>query len=195
MKKILFSVGFALIFSYGYSQNFHAGIVAGLNGSQVDGDTQAGFDKVGAIFGLFVDYPISEKISVGSEVYYIGKGALKTDKLADGTSVQEFKTVLNYIEIPFLFRYQVLKKISLAVGIAPAYLFSDKLYNQGLLISANEYNIRNYDISPILEADFQFFKKLGITLRYSLSIITIRTDDNHFWYNRDLSVGLRYKIK
>jgi len=183
-----------LFFFASYSQNFRGGIVAGLNGGQIDGDTQRGFNKVGGLAGLFVDYPLSEKFSIGAEMYYIGKGAVKQIENADGSKFEEFKTVLNYVEVPFLLRYQVLKKISISGGIAPAYLFSSKMYGQAQELAENTYQLRNYDIEPILEADFRFFKKLGLTLRYSFSVITIRTD-NVNWFNKDLSIGLRYNIK
>ncbi len=194
MKNSLLLIVLVLIFSTGYSQNFHGGIVAGLNGGQIDGDTQRGFKKVGILAGMFVDYPISERLTVGAEIYYIGKGAVKKTELADGTVYEEFKTVLNYIEVPFLLRYKAFEKIWISAGIAPSYLINNKLYEGGVQRIDNYYPLRDYDIEPMIQADFRFFKKLGISLRYSFSVVTIRSD-NENWYSKNLSLGLRYEIK
>ena len=54
MRSVFWIIGFFVAFSFVakpvYAQQFHGGIIAGIVGSQVAGDTYSGFDK-GGIFG------------------------------------------------------------------------------------------------------------------------------------------------
>lgn len=59
------------------SQNFKGGLIGGLTASQVDGDSYAGFDKLGIHGGVFVNTGFSELWGFQLEIKYAGRGARK----------------------------------------------------------------------------------------------------------------------
>jgi hypothetical protein len=77
------------------------GLKAGLNGSSFYGD-DSGLMKTryGAIFGGFVEYPVTELISLQGEVLYSMKGW----KNKEYGILYEISYRINYIEIPMLIR-------------------------------------------------------------------------------------------
>jgi hypothetical protein len=102
---------------------------------------------------------------------------------------------LHYIEMPFLFDYQLLNKISVSVGIAPSYLFAHRLTSYRQEVSKNDYTLKSFDIQPIGQLDFYLTDHISASLRLSYSAFDIRTEAVSTWYNNNLSLVLRYKIK
>lgn len=182
-----------LISHLAFSQKFYGGITAGISASQIDGDEQAGYRKIGLMGGGFVGYPISQAWNAEMEFYYIGKGAVNNLEQADGTVFQEFKTHLNYIEMPFLICWQPFKRISFAGGAAASFLMSEKLYTQKRLIPEENYTMQNIDFTPMLRLEFFANKNLSINLRFSYSAFSIRKDFG--WFNNNMSLAVRYSFK
>jgi len=193
-RLIIISILFTLT-NISFSQNFSGGILLGISGNQIDGDVQSGYKKGGLIIGAFVTKPLSGKSNLKIESYYIGKGAVKTVKVSPSYSYQEFSTSLHYIEIPFLYNYQILQKFDISIGIAPSYIFASKLVELGYETNKNFYTMRTFDFQPIAEAGFYLTDNIIANLRYSHSIINIRTDTNGGWYNNNIGIVLSYKIK
>ena len=59
------------------AQRFNGGVLIGLSASQVDGDTYAGFDKVGLQGGVFVNTKFNNAWGAQMELKYNAKGARK----------------------------------------------------------------------------------------------------------------------
>lgn len=194
MTKTLLILVFTFVVNLSFSQNFSGGILLGISGNQIDGDVQSGYKKGGLIIGAFVMKPISEKANFKIESYYIGKGAVKTVKVSQSYSYQEFSTSLHYIEMPFLYNYKLLPKFDISIGIAPSYIFGSKLVQMGFEIDKKFYSMRNFDIQPIAEAGFYLTDNITAYVRYAHSIINIRTDTNGGWYNNNIGLVLSYKI-
>ena len=195
-NKEIFLIFILLIFniSTGFSQRFSAGFSAGVSSSQIDGDAQKGYKKVGVFAGVFTDILLNEKSSVRIEIEYLSKGAVNNVEQAGGTVYEEFKTHLQYLEIPVLFKYSFWSKISAGAGISTGYLLKSEIYTKGSLVSEQYYDMKTVDISPIVVADFHFFKKLSLTLKFRYSIAPIREDVER-WYNNNLCLGLRYRFQ
>jgi hypothetical protein len=125
MRLRLLSLLMVILF-YGFSllnaQIFNAGIMAGLNISQVDGDGFAGYNKAGASFGAFVNTSFSGSWGGQLEINFSSKGSqLKTSS----ENPQYYRIALHYIEIPFLAQYYF-PGISLEGGLSGGYLFSSR---------------------------------------------------------------------
>ncbi len=102
--KFLFTL---LIFTLPFSslaQVFNAGVIAGISGSQVEGDGYGGYNKLGFIIGGFTNTSFSEKLSSQLEIYYINKGSKKNPQ-PDKGDVDAFSLNLNYVEVPISIRY------------------------------------------------------------------------------------------
>lgn len=102
MKKILF---FCLIAFVLYlplkAQTFQAGLRAGINGSQVHGDTYSGFHKAGFCGGGFSRFHLQNRLYGQFEILYSQKGSRKIPDPENGDYV-DFIIRLNYVEVPLL---------------------------------------------------------------------------------------------
>ena len=192
MKLIILALTLFVMPLLSKSQGFKGGVIAGINAAQIDGDTQGGYKKIGFIAGAFVDYKISKKSFIEANFYYIGKGAVKNVEYAGGIVWQEFKTTLHYIEMPISYSYRVMRQFSLAAGLAPAYLFADRLVSIGTIISKSTYQLSNFDFGISGQVEFYFPKNFSIELRVTRSLISIRRD--HFWLNNSLSFVGKYRF-
>ena len=76
--KKYFLIMVILISGYStFSQRFNGALFGGMSTSQIDGDTQEGFDKLGFFAGVSVSTDFTKVIGAKIELYYIGKGAKK----------------------------------------------------------------------------------------------------------------------
>ena len=80
-----------------YSQAFFGGVAIGGTTSQIDGDHNNGFHKVGFTGGVFVGLELSDILETQFEIKYIQKGAKSS---ADDP--YQFKTHLEYVELPLV---------------------------------------------------------------------------------------------
>ena len=195
MKHIFLVLLLNLLVISGFSQEFSGGFILGVCGSQIDGDDQFKYKKPGLIAGAFVSWPFSERTALKIETYYIGKGAVLNIDQVDGSSLQVFNTSLHYIEMPFLYNFKLHHKIDIALGIAPSYLFAHKLTSYKVEVDKSSYSVNSFDFQPMGQIDFYLTDRISSSLRLSYSVFDIRKEDMATWYNNNLSVVLRYKIK
>lgn len=188
MKKYSLLLTFLLLLSFtSFSQRFEGGIVAGLSGSQIDGDEQAGYKKLGAWGGLYIKTMLSEKIAFQTGLSYIGKGARLP---ADPNQANfEFKTHLNYIEIPVVLEYSFIENFSVQAGLAPAYLVSGKREENGVELPS-EFN--SMDIAAIAGVNYVLTERLTAKIRMAYSILFVA--DNPRQFNNCMSLGLFYRL-
>ncbi|MEQ8706181.1 MAG: outer membrane beta-barrel protein [Phaeodactylibacter sp.] len=90
----------------GPERRFEAGVVAGLNISQVDGDKLRGFYKFGFQSGIKADAVLSDRWKVGIEILYSQQGARqsKFDVPSSELDVQEIH--FNMVEAPVLVHFR-----------------------------------------------------------------------------------------
>ena len=87
MKRILFVfIIFILNVGYSFSQQFHGGIMAGLAGTQVAGDSYSGFKKAGIFAGGFVSLDVGGESSMRMEITYFQKGSRENPTEKNGNS-------------------------------------------------------------------------------------------------------------
>ena len=186
-KSYLLMVAILMMALTGFSQKFNGGLLVGLSESQVDGDTQKGFDKLGMFSGAWVSTDFNKFIGAKIELYYIGKGA----KL-NSNGVEIFKSKLHYVEMPFLFTIKPAKKFQLDLGLAASYLISSKLYEQGALVPDELNDMHNYDLGAIGSGSYYFTPSLGFNIRMEYSLMPIKNNPN--WFNYNISFGLAYQF-
>ena len=167
------------------AQKFNGGFLGGLSTSQIDGDTQKGFNKLGLFTGVFIETDISNNIAAKVELYYIGKGAIQ-----NLSGVEVFKTQLNYVEMPFLLKFGPIKKVTFDLGFAFSYLISAKMYNYGEEYPQGLVDIHNTDFSAIISASYYFTEKWAFNTRFDYSIVPVANNPN--WYNSNISFGFIY---
>ncbi len=188
IKIFILCLLLVLVFVNAKSQQFGGGLMGGLSAGQIDGDTQKGYKRLGFYGGMYVTYDFNKLLGFKIETFYIGKGAKKVIN-----KVEEFKSQLNYIEMPFMLSIKPVNQFRLNIGLAGAYLINAKLFERGYEIPEDLYDINQFDWGGIITGEYYFSERLAVNLRFEYSIIPIRQEPRR-WYNSNLSFGLLYTI-
>lgn len=180
--------------TFSFSQNFDAGLIVGINTSQVSGDNLSGFNKLGVKMGGFVNRKFNS-FTAQLELQYINKGSREVTN--DDTHQEQYKFQLNYIQIPCMIKTSIYKNIDVEVGASIAYLlnWTEKINGYeslGIDVNKLEYNTH-------IGVDYKINRTLSINTRLSNSITPIRphaSGKTYRWnkgqYNTCLSFVLCY---
>lgn len=176
MKQFLISI-FCLLLSAGLTaQIFSAGLAAGGNFSQIDGDLVAGYSKLGLNAGVFSQVAINNNMSAQIEILYSQKGSSSVLFNAD-QYVNDFRYLLDYIEIPILFNYHE-SKFLFSGGLSVNRLVRSAYFTQGVE-DVNYFNAEpaaDIDLCMMAGVTYMFNSRLGAQLRGSYSLTPIRSD-------------------
>lgn len=170
MKKIFLFALIIISFCMN-AQRFNGGILAGISASQVDGDSYAGYDKVGLQGGVFVSTSFTDIFGAQMEIKYTAKGARK-----EADNVEIYKLSLNYIDIPLLATFTFKEKFIAEAGLVPGYLFSSKgdlLTGPGITTG-----FKKFDLSWLIGFRYRFSDHLSFGARSSYSLASIREYNN-----------------
>lgn len=165
------------------SYRFYGGLVAGTNFTQVDGDTYAGFNKVGLNVGAMVYARVSDLVGGSIEFNYTQKGAHGVSSTASpalGSYISDYRIKLNYIEVPVVFHILTNRRLHYEVGASYAQLLnsSESLYSDpGTVIDPDIYYFRKTDVCFIAGLCYQFYNNWFIEARYQYSLFTIRDQE------------------
>jgi len=178
MKRILFAIIiFNLSIGYAFSQQFHGGVMAGLVGSQVAGDSFSGFKKAGIYAGGFVSLDVGGESSLRMELSYFQKGSRENPTEKNG--YRSYLLRLNYIELPILYQYQV-GKFNFFGGPSAGFLLG---YNESVdqeVISDHQ----NYNKPARVTLQVNFGFRFGITPEISVDFRTNNSLMNVFSENQ-----------
>lgn len=157
-----------------HSQAFFGGLAIGGTTSQVDGDHNNGFHKVGFTGGAFVGLELSDIFEVQFEVKYIQKGSR-----SDADDPYQFVIRLDYVELPLVASANLgflninghkINWISFEAGASVDVLAYTNQKNNG----ANEYGSNQWKrmcVNGILGVKFNLIeKKLQLDARVITSI-------------------------
>ena len=201
-SSILF-LGFFLI-SYSIiaqeaPSRFKAGLMLGLNTSQVSGDNLSGFNKAGIIGGGFVRTAFNDMWGAQMEMVYTMKGSRKVPKPEEGNA--NYTLRLNYVEIPVLLKVK-LKRLSYDFGPSVGVLISDFEELNSQEISYANRPFKRTEVSLIAGAAYSIKDNIEFTVRLTNSVIPIRDHANgatFTWntgqYNSVLSFAFHYRFQ
>jgi len=150
-----------------YAQRFQGGLMAGFNVSQIDGDGLAGFNKAGLVGGAYVFTDFTEKWGALMEIRYSAKGSA-TPK----DDLRNIRIRLQYIEIPLVAKYELIKKLDLQAGISFGYLFN-AARDDGYGYVKFENLDNRIDLSLCAGLNYSFFDRFDLNIRYSYSMFPI----------------------
>lgn len=173
-------------------QLFRAGVLAGFNVSQVEGDGVAGYNKLGANGGATAFVRFHEHMSVSFEILYSMKGSKRT--LTNASPACSYKLILDYIDVPVLFNYHDTNIGIFSAGLSVGNLIRTKEVRQGIEtpIQNNPYN--SQVLQGVVSVTFMLTDNLGLNLRgsYSLGGIGQRTIDPNNQYDKKCLTGNRF---
>lgn len=181
------------------AQGFNAGLSLGIATTQVDGDGYGGFNKAGAIAGIWVDKNLNSAWNARMELRYIQKGSHEKDKNVNATI---YKLKQNYFELPISATYTVDTKVGIIGGVAIGYLAAATEFDANGEIPVDVMvELRDFEISAFLGLNYSFTDKLLAETKISYSIIPIcpNQPDIEHWrnygpFNRCLEFVLLYKF-
>jgi len=169
-----------LTFGFGFNANaqlFKAGVAAGFNAAQIEGDDMNGYKKFGLNAGVLMDVNINEKFAVGFEILYSQKGS-RGNFFNDNDEFFQRKIKLDYIEIPILFKYRDSRGMDFGGGISIARLVSKQYKENGTDFTLDYFSVtefedndaRNFDFNIVLDAAYNINSRFQIGARWSYSL-------------------------
>lgn len=215
---------FVMLFMYSNNANaqlFKAFVSSGVSISQIDGDEEYGFKRVGFSGGLGVMAPLNPKqpekgFQLSMELLFSQRGAYESN-IADPFA---YDCKLNYVDIPFFIHYiDPIGGVTVGLGLQYGRLVksSEKWTMTDTMIrgmdrpldTVNTKFLKN-DLSIVADVRFTLWRNFKLDLRYQYSLLPIRKDFTFFnsmasnddWYrtwNRDfksnyITVKLIYVI-
>jgi len=173
MKKSLFLFACLLISISCFSQaRFNAGIIAGMNTTQVDGDRAEGFNKVGLNASAFVRANLNGPISITLGIGYSGKGSRRPSD-PDNNDFNTWGYSFRYIDIPVVAEYRHNDLVFQAGLFGAVLLNGEQEFNENTFSIVNP-EMRDYDIGAIAGIGYFINDKLFAQARFQNSLIEIR---------------------
>ncbi|HXK81545.1 MAG TPA: porin family protein [Bacteroidales bacterium] len=212
IKKLILPVLLMFVFVNLNAQEFSAGVTGGMVISQVDGDSFGGYNKFAGTGGLFVHNTLGDRWGFRMELKYIQKGSKAVDQKNPGTLYYRVK--LNYIEIPFLFEYNLhgLKippkidlnfnnKLKITAGPSVAYLFNAIEEDNPQYPNDATNTFTRVEIGGQIGFTYFIGEHLAFDYRFLYTFLPIRFSPNtelYYWvnweFNRVMTFSLMYQF-
>jgi len=200
IRKLVLAGCFVFVLSVVVAQRFDAGLIAGFNASQVEGDTFKGYHQAGILAGMFVQTDIAPAIIAGMEIKYSQKGSRRKfdPKQPD---VDKYAMRLGYIDIPLFMGFRTNDNSIIIGGIAPGVLIHSKEVNSdGEIPEQDRQDFNKFDLQPFVGFQFDFLERASVDLRFALSVIPCsdKSETNYYFhnglFNNVISLALYYNL-
>lgn len=200
-RKLLLVFGFLFVLNLAMAQRFDAGLIAGFNASQVEGDNLKGYHKPGILAGGFVQTDIAPAIVAGFEIKYSQKGARRKYNPKEPLK-DKYVMRLGYIDLPLFMGFRTNDRSMIIGGIAPGVLIHSKEINSdGELPEPDQQEFNTFDLQPFLGFQFDFLERASVDLRFALSVVKAadQPGDTEYYfhtglYNNVISLALYYNL-
>lgn len=173
-NRILLFVFFSLLGLTANGQTFGAGLVLGVNASQIQGDELAGYSKLGIHGGVRGIIRLSERTQLSTAILYSQRGSRA--ELFAGSLEAVRKINLDYIEVPLLFYYldwlheeDDYYRVHFHGGLAYGRLLSASAENSSYEEIANRELFVENNINYTFGATYMINANWGATIRYARS--------------------------
>ena len=201
MKKLLLFLTLLVAASTLFAQRFDAGLIAGFNGSQVEGDAFKGYNKAGILAGIFVQTDIAPAIVAGMEIKYSQKGSRKKYD-PKHPEIEKYVMRLGYIDIPLFMGFRTNQRSMIIGGISPGVLIHSKeIGAYGEFPPQDQHPFKDFDLQPFVGFQFDFLERASVDLRMALSVVPIRNKPagtNYYWlnnqFNNVISLAVYYRL-
>jgi len=184
--------------THAQDRRFIAGLLAGFNASQIDGDNASGFHKAGLFFGLRGGYRMSERMGITMDLTYSQRGSRRVPNQYETFDPYFISTT--YAEVPVMFYFKdwlvegtgdddSYYKVGVALGPEVSFLIKAKAENSGFEGQVENFN--KTDIGWTAGISYYFSPRLGITARYLRSFTLLYNNKKH---NQNLNKLLGYNF-
>ena len=203
IKKLLLPFAFILFGAHAMGQRFDAGLLAGFNASQVEGDNLKGYHKPGILAGIFVQTDIMPTIFTGMEIKYSQKGSRRRIR-ANDPAPSVYIMRLGYVDIPLFVGFRTNERTTVVGGVTAGYLVHSGEYNEyGLFPPPDRHEFNRFDLQPFAGFQFALLDEVKLDLRLALSILPIRGHPGEdattsYWlnnqFNNVISLAFYYNL-
>lgn len=173
MKRFFLTLALCLtLLPNALSQSFFGGVALGGVTSQIDGDNNAGFHKLGFTCGGFAGLELDDVFDIQLEIKYIQKGASSSVE-----DPQSFKITLDYFEMPLIVAANLgflnvngskIDWVTFELGASLDVLFHTNQKNDGY--NQNSDMWRPLCLNGILGLKFDLMPKLELGMRVITSV-------------------------
>lgn len=181
------------------AQSVFGGIVAGVNGSQVAGDITSGYDKAGIHAGVFAYTQFSEKSAFQMELIYSQKGSRMNPSEKNGFT--SYLLRLNYIDLPFIYKYLYNEKLSFEGGLSYGYLLNHKEEYNGDP-NVGDAGFHRHAVNILVGINYRFAEHWAAGFRSTNSVYQVRDHvsgasrfPNYGQYNDVLTLSFQYYFR
>lgn len=161
-------------------RTFRAGLTLGLNGCQIHGDNDWGYNQAGPNGGFFVCTDPSQKWYGQMELVYSRKGSRKIAH-PDKGDYNSFEFRLNYVEVPFLARYNA-GKFYFEIGETMGILFKARQWDTNGEIAPPDF--RKWETAFVLGGGYSINDKWQIDFRTTNSVLPVLKFPTPAYYGR-----------
>jgi hypothetical protein len=160
---------------------FYAGIIAGANFAQVDGDNFAGYRRIGICAGGIGYVQLRKHVALSWELLYSQKGSKsdmwKPSTLDSNVTVKDYKIKLNYAEIPVMLNYFDKRRSHFGLGLSYSRLVNateTEVTDPEIHTDFGKYPFRKNNLDAVAGAELHLWKGLFLNIRFQYSLIPIR---------------------
>lgn len=181
------------------AQPLNAGVYAGINASQVTGDSYSGFNKLGMNAGFFVNQLIDFDIYWQAELRYSSRGVYQGPTDNSNTL---YKSGYYILELPLSVHYLYDGRVMVELGTSPEVLLGTRYWDEyGLMDPSTYHEDRRFGLSVFGGIGFWFNNKMMAGLRYTNSAIPFRDPEEwnnaryRGYFHTVFSLSVIYKFK
>jgi hypothetical protein len=178
------------------AQTWHYGIKADLNLSNIVGTGMKSTFVAGGELGGFTSVSWNKKWALQAEVLASQEMTKRgydfnTYYNQNGNAYSGENIKLVYLNVPILFRYNVVPQLSLVAGPQIGFLLND----DEDLLKYNQRAFKTYALSGNLGAEFNI-QNVALYARYNLGINNINDVDNRYrWAAQHIQLGIAIKFR
>lgn len=164
-------------------KTFTAGIIGGVNGCQIHGDSYSGFDQIGFVGGGFVVTNPGAAWQAQFGIQYSRKGSRHLVS-RDLGGYRDFELRMHYIDIPLMVKYNT-KKVFFDFGAAFGILFKTRFWDANGEATPQEF--KKWELSMIGGIGYNLSDYFFIELTTQHSILPFKDFTVPMYYQRWLS--------
>lgn len=195
MKKI-FSLAVAVMLSaVSFAQTEAGGFFfapkVGYNAATLTNVTDHYTTQVGLAVGVEVGYQMTDKFGITADVLYSGQGTFCDTKWGDPVFMSlKDNMKLDYLNIPILANFYIVKGLAVKAGIQPGFLVSAKrkveLFKEPETTIDLKDGTNSFDFSIPVGLSYEW-KNIIIDARYIFGLTNVNKSDCYFFEDIDFS--------
>jgi len=190
MKKLFFLFLSLIAFSFTTNAQTRFGIKGGVNFANLSFSSGGMSSNQNSIttaqIGVTFESRLSDRIILRNDVLFSQKGAITPSNIAD------YKTTINYLEVPFNFLYEPTYYSFIGVGPYVGYAMTGTILSNGQSsdITFGDGEFKRLDYGLNLTVGYEVFEGLVLSANYSLGLANIIDSNTASFKNKVIGISV-----